>query len=86
MASRFEIVDEEYIEELKDKRENKNTKKKERVLEEHDEKSIGAEITRLFTNLGHTSAAWGVTSRLMKRHMANFFLNDQLLLSFEVKL
>ena len=34
MASRFEIVDEEYIEELKDKRENKNTKKKERVLEE----------------------------------------------------
>ena len=27
MASRFEIVDEEYIEELKDKSENKNTKK-----------------------------------------------------------
>ena len=26
MASRFEIVDEEYIEELKDKSENKNTK------------------------------------------------------------
>ena len=28
MASRFEIVDEEYIKELKDKRENKNTKKR----------------------------------------------------------
>lgn len=28
----------------------------------------------------------GVTSRLMKRHVANFFLNDQLLFSFEVKL
>jgi len=27
MASRFEIVDEEYIEELKDKSENENTKK-----------------------------------------------------------
>ena len=26
MASRFEIVDEEYIEELKDKNENENTK------------------------------------------------------------
>ena len=26
MASRFEIVDEEYIEELKDKRENEDTK------------------------------------------------------------
>jgi len=26
MASRFEIVDEEYIEELKDKSENENTK------------------------------------------------------------
>ena len=38
MASRFEIVDEEYIEELKDKRENKNTKKKERILEERFQK------------------------------------------------
>ena len=27
MASRFEIVDEEYIKELKDKSENENTKK-----------------------------------------------------------
>ena len=27
MASRFEIADEEYIEELKDKSENENTKK-----------------------------------------------------------
>ena len=32
MASRFEIVREEYIEELKDKSENENKKKKHRVV------------------------------------------------------
>ena len=34
MASRCEIVDEKYIQELKDKSENETTKKKHGVLEE----------------------------------------------------